>query len=101
VGERAFAELNPACRQAPGCAIRLEFDCPVCGPPYRIDIPVVLNGEGAQLQPEVPKWTATTPDISWDRLTVTPSIDNTPGGHGRKKPCPFHGSIVDGQVMFP
>jgi hypothetical protein len=73
----------------------------VCGPPYRIDIPIVLNGQGANLQPDVPKWTATTPDLGWDHLTVTPSINNTPGGHGRKKPCTFHGSIVDGKVIFP
>jgi hypothetical protein len=94
-----FVELNPSCRQAPTFPIRLEFDCPACGPPYRIDIPVILNGEGANLQPEVKKWTATTPDLSWERITITPSINNTPGGHGRKKPCAWHGSITNGEVQ--
>lgn len=93
-----FTDLNPRCGQHTGCAIRLSFDCPACGPPYRIDIPVVLNGQGENLQPSVPKWTATTPDVSWDRITISPSIDNTPGGHGRKKPCSWHGSIIDGEV---
>ena len=101
MAEVAFASLNPSCRQHPGCSIRLQFNCPVCGPPYTIDIPIVLNGEGAQVQLEVPKWTATTTDLSWDHLTVTPSINNTPAGHGRKKACTFHGSIVDGKVLFP
>jgi len=93
-----FVDLNPQCRQASGCAIRLEFDCPVCGPLYRVDIPVVLNGDGEGLQPEVPKWKVTTVGLAWDRTTISPSINNTPGGHGRKKLCTWHGSIIDGEV---
>jgi hypothetical protein len=104
MGERRFVELRPLCGQpsnVSGWPIKLTFDCPTCGPPYRIDIPIILNGMGADLHPEVPKWNATTPDVGWDHLTITPSIDNTPSGHGRKKPCSFHGSITDGRVVFP
>lgn len=94
-----FADLNPTCRQAPGYPIRLEFDCPACGPPYRIDIPVILNGQGGNSgDPGIKRWTVTTDGLSWDRATITPSIDNTPGGHGRKKPCSWHGSITNGEV---
>lgn len=103
MSECRFSELRPLCGQPSvpqGWPLKLSFDCPACGPPYRIDIPIVLNGVGGDLQPEIKKWTATTPDVSWDRLTLTPSINNTPGGHGRKKPCTFHGTITDGIVRF-
>lgn len=80
--------------------IRLSFDCPLHGAPYRIDIPVVLNGVNAG--PDMPKWQMSSPDppdFSWDRVTVSPSIDNSPGGHGRKQPCNWHGTITNGQVV--
>jgi hypothetical protein len=95
-----FADLNPSARQGPGCPITLTFTCPACGPPYTVNIPVVLNGEGGQAgREDIQKWQVTTPDLSWDRTTITPSINNTPGGHGRKKPCPWHGSIVNGEIV--
>jgi hypothetical protein len=39
----------------------------------------------------------------WPSLaTLTPSIDNTRSGHGRKAPsCAFHGNIINGQVTWP
>lgn len=101
MAERAFDELNPRCVAASlpgGSPLRLSFDCPACGPPYRIDIPIILNGQGEMLRPEMKKWVVTTPDLSWGRTTINPSINNTPGGHGRKKPCPWHGTVTDGIV---
>lgn len=88
------------CGQHHGCPIRLQFDCPACGPPYRIDIPIILNGAKAvdARSPDMPMWIVTTPGLSWEGITITPSINNTPGGHGRKKPCLWHGSIINGEV---
>lgn len=93
-----FTDLHPICTGTSGGPIRLRFDCPACGPPFTIDIPIILNGTKAQGAPEIPLWTVTTPGLSWEGTTITPSINNTPGGHGRKKPCPWHGSIINGEV---
>lgn len=95
-----LADLSPIFQQAPGCPVTLRFICPACGPPYKIDIPVNLNGETPS-PTGAPTWSCVSPgppNFSWDNVTVTPSINNTVSGHGRKRPCTWHGSITNGEL---
>lgn len=84
----------------------LDFVCPTCGSPYIIGVRV---GPEVRDTPEGRCWKASplpggsaigveAPD--WpSRVTITPSIDFTHAGHGRRHPtCSFHGSIANGQV---
>lgn len=77
----------------------LMFACPCCGPPCRIIIKV-----GATTDPAQPRWAVhPLPDgPGWPtRVTITPSIDYTKAGHGRKRAaCTFHGNIIDGEVKL-
>lgn len=80
----------------------LMFDCPVCGPPYRIQM---ILGAVAGDTPYGRVWAASELpglDASWiHRVTTSPSIDNTKAGHGRKHPsCDFHGHIEHGEIRF-
>jgi hypothetical protein len=75
----------------------LDFTCPTCGPPYRIIIKI-----GATADSAVPRWMASPmpggPD--WpERVTITPSIDNSKAGHGRNSVCRFHGHITLGEII--
>lgn len=95
-----LSELKPRMQQASSGAIDLSFDCPLCGVPYRVCIRANVNGRTPALN-GIPVWQVTVPEppnFSWDAVTVSPSINNTPGGHGRKKPCTWHGHIINGEV---
>lgn len=75
----------------------LSFVCPACGPPYRVLIDV-----GPTVSENPRTWKAEPlPEAGWtDHVTITPSIDNTKAGHGRKHPtCGFHGTIIKGEVV--
>ncbi len=75
----------------------LQFICPACGPPFVVTINV-----GPVQQDDPRQWASSPlPDgPDWpSRVTIRPSIDNTPGGHGRRHPtCSFHGSIINGEI---
>jgi hypothetical protein len=95
-----LSELHPRFGQAVNRPMYLTFDCPTCGEPYRVSIPVNVNGMTGGA--DFPVWQCsapTPPDFSWDAITVSPSIDNTPSGHGRKKSCSWHGNIINGEVL--
>jgi hypothetical protein len=96
-----LSELNPIYRKnSDRDEYSLQFDCPVCGNPYRILIIVGLTmRESKECRvwkvshlPDGPDWVNT--------VTITPSINNTTAGHGRKHPtCGFHGTIVNGEII--
>lgn len=76
----------------------LSFICPACGPPYRVMInigPVAAENDR--------QWKAVPLPVEngWiERVNITPSIDNTRAGHGRKHPsCGFHATIVNGEIV--
>jgi hypothetical protein len=74
---------------------QLTFDCPRCGPPFRVFV-CVLPGPA----PNIPGvWGITLPPgrelDDWSGVTLTPSIQNN--HHGRAT-CGFHCSIIDGEV---
>lgn len=90
---------------------RLSFWCPTCGKPYSVSI---LIGESRQEAPR--RWQADPmpelftahfgicyaqdPDQWFDRVTITPSINNVGARHGRKHPtCGFHGNISNGNIL--
>lgn len=77
----------------------LSFNCPVCGPPYRIIINIEREAKASPITwqavplPDGPDWP--------ERVTIIPSIDNTAAGHGKKHPtCGFHGTITNGEVTL-
>lgn len=81
----------------------LMFTCPSCGAPYQININLTPG------PPDEPKrlWhMSEAPSAAnyphWpERVTITPSINNTNSGHGRKHPyCGFHGSISGGEIIL-
>lgn len=78
----------------------LTFVCPKCGPPHVIHIKI-----GAEMNQDDHRWQASPmPDgVDWpSRVTITPSINNTNRGHGRRAPvCSFHGNITNGEVVPP
>jgi hypothetical protein len=71
-----------------GCH-ELSFDCPMCGPPYRVWLRCRHKGPPS---PGTWAW-----DFDGPTITLTPSIRNNM--HGRKKVCGWHGSITGGQVI--
>lgn len=77
----------------------LQFGCPTCGPKYTISINL-----GAEPDAVKGRWAASPlPDgKDWpSRVTISPSIDHTRSGHGRRCPsCSFHGHIINGDVLF-
>lgn len=95
-----LADLNPQFWLSQGNETKGEFafDCPVCGAPYRIVLPVHINGE-----PISPfRWGIAMPWLktpgaspNWDSVTITPSIDNR--RHGRKL-CTWHGHVINGEI---
>jgi hypothetical protein len=95
---RKFSELRPMLTHTPPSKWhQLTFDCPTC-PGERIVIHVSLDG--------IPKggehvWGITLPNnLSWDSVTVSPSIGNEGlNRHGRGKKCTAHVTVTDGVVM--
>lgn len=91
-----FADLNPSITQSPLTGYNcIVFDCPSCGKPYRISIQASFR---AAAPPAQSIW-------CWDYdaaglVTISPSINNAVPGHGRKKRCSFHGSVVRGEVVI-
>jgi hypothetical protein len=95
-----LASLHPQLVQSPMATSythQLLIDCPACGPTYRLIICVVLGEPtghpgvwGLQL-PAVPA------GDGWDGVTMSPSHQNN--GHGRKKDCAAHFSIINGEVV--
>lgn len=87
-----LSSLNP--KMTGGCdgTNEISFDCPVCGPPYRISIRARLNGDPAG---GIWRWTRRGTD--WDSITISPSISNS--NHGKKKTCTCHITITNGKVQ--
>lgn len=78
----------------------LSFQCPKCEEGARVIIKV-----GPSADASGPCWQASPmpPDlVGWqNHATISPSINYTTCGHGKKRPpCTFHGSIIDGKVVF-
>lgn len=75
----------------------LKFDCPYCGKPYQVWIKCSVKSAANGV------WQVSSlPDgVGWeDTVTITPSINYTTCGHGRKKPnCSFHGTIINGEIV--
>jgi Family of unknown function (DUF6527) len=94
-----FGELHPSLNWTAEFGYELSFDCPTCLG-KRVVIYVSLDGK--------PKPPATwgiellqPPDFSWDKVTITPSINNTgPTRHGRGSPCRAHLTITNGEVIL-
>jgi hypothetical protein len=92
--------LTPDNGGTPTGEFTLVFRCPTCGPPFAVIVKFgphppdqAASRWQANIMPDGPTWP--------DRITLTPSIDNTRAGHGRKHPtCSFHGSIVNGEIHF-
>lgn len=92
-----FSQLNPMLTfTAPAKWHELCFDCPTC-PGKRICIHVSIDG--------VPQGDSVwglklAASLSWDDVSIVPSINNaTAYGHGRI-PCRAHISITDGNVVL-
>lgn len=91
-----LAELSPSCVSGPvvnghGTAT-LSFNCPRCGPPHRI---AILVGDTVQANRV---WKMSVPrNGNLTLVTVEPSINNH--YHARMKPCGWHGSIINGEVL--
>jgi hypothetical protein len=110
VWRRVYVNRTPENRMGgePTDMFELDFICPTCGSPYIIGIKVAPEmretpdhrcwkadpmPDGSAIGSEAPSWPS--------RLTVTPSIDYTHAGHGRRHPtCSFHGHIINGQVVL-
>lgn len=90
-------ELTPDHGGIPTGNYDLRFTCPACGAPHVITIKI-----GPSICENPRRWRADPMPggADWpERVTITPSIDNTKSGHGRKHPsCSFHGNIVLGVV---
>ncbi len=77
----------------------LSFVCPNCGPPgiiyvqFHDDAPDQSKSLWqANLLPDGTDWP--------NRLTLSPSINNTLCGHGRRQPkCSFHANIISGNIL--
>jgi hypothetical protein len=94
-----LAQLNPTLHWSPGAkehTHQLEFDCPRCGPPFRI----MVNCSTEKMRAEGGVWKITIAEPTdgdyWGCVSLTPSIHNH--NHGRKKPCGFHCVITDGEL---
>jgi hypothetical protein len=94
-----YRDFTPENGGVPTNQYQLMFDCPICGPPYSVSIYVGLEPPSDSPR----RWHVDSlpVDGNWVKtLTVSPSIDNTKAGHGRKHPvCGFHGSIVNGEII--
>jgi hypothetical protein len=89
-----LADLHPVVTAAgKGDLNELTFDCPRCGPPYRICVYMRLHGPAGN---GVWAWEMGPPG-QLENITVNPSIDNP--NHGRKKVCGFHCTITNGDVI--
>lgn len=91
-----LTQLNPKCVAGPtveghGTAT-LSFDCPRCGPPHQVS---VLVGE-TNVTEYVWKMTVPT-EGDYSNITIEPSINNH--YHARMKPCGWHGTIINGEVV--
>jgi hypothetical protein len=97
---RVYKNFDPRTGGEPTDEFELSFSCPKCGPPTRIAITVGPNMDAARRVWQV---SPTEPFVGWvDVITVSPSIDYSTAGHGKHRPpCPFHGHIVNGKVVFP
>lgn len=69
----------------------LTFDCPKCGPPNQVSILV----SDRVIAPYV--WKMIINHEDYERITVEPSISNH--YHAKMKPCGWHGSIINGEVV--
>jgi len=74
---------------------QLSFDCPLCGPWYKIILccsRVKPSSEGV--------WWISIPEVAsgdgWNGITLTPSVNNS--NHGRKKVCGYHFFLIDGDL---
>ena len=98
---KKLADLDPAIGKHPSIpgGWCISFTCPACGPPHRI---IINAREGAPDQARR-IWSVSFDDDPtnslMENMTITPSIDNSPGGHGRNGPCAWHGSVTDGMVV--
>ena len=98
---KRLLDLNPSIGKHPDkpnwwC---LSFDCPTCGPPYRIAVNTIEGSPPDQTQALWSISFGDTQDIR-ESLTIVPSINNhRPMGHGRKKSCSWHGNITNGIVV--
>ena len=98
---RIYRDFTPKTGGIPTDDFELSVHCPTCGPPCRICIRVgqsqdqqMLRWQGSPLPPDGEDWP--------DRVTISPSIDWTPSGHGKHRPpCAFHGHIVNGEIILP
>lgn len=86
----------------------LSFICPSCGPPHRVMIDIgperlesPRTWQASHLPMSAQVYMLPSPNNWLDRVTITPSIDNTKAGHGRKHPtCSFHAYVVNGEVVM-
>lgn len=104
-----FADLKPEFRQRyarftperggedPLPEVDLTFVCPKCGSPANCAI-ILTTGDispgkwHVDALPHGPGWP--------DRLTVTPSIQESEFAHGKRRPaCNAHFSIINGEVV--
>ena len=94
-----FSTLNPKLINGD----TLNFDCPTCGAPYRCEILVHAVGPKITPYPPTPHphWNVVFgASNEWDSVTVSPSINYTTAGHGKKKTCEWHGHVIDGNVLL-
>lgn len=94
-----LCDLRPELSQAGGAPLMLSFDCPNCGAPYRICVPVDWQGVSPIENTAYWKMSGCGPDpaeFSWEKITLSPSINNH--HHGRKKQCTWHGHIAAGAI---
>jgi hypothetical protein len=83
-----LADLHPDLIGTSGGLNQLTFDCPLCGPPHKIQLTMKLGGPPKD---GIFGWTHDGTNI-----TVEPSIHNHE--HGRKKQCGYHCRIINGEV---
>lgn len=83
-----FSELHPKISETD-----ITFDCLKCGPPHRVGISARHNGA---IEPGVWTWSCSGSEQGYDGITISPSIQSIT--HGRK-PCGWHVSIVNGEVI--
>lgn len=97
---RIYKDFDPRTGGIPTEDFNLSFTCPACGSPARISINI---GPAIKQAEHVWQVTPSEPFIGWvDVMTVSPSIGWETVGHGKHRPpCPFHGHIVNGKVLFP
>ncbi len=102
IWRRVHKDFTPETGGVPTDHWNLTFQCPACGPPYKIAIEI-----GPEMQSGPPRvWEAYPPVMpsnvdEWARvLTLSPSINHTEAGHGKRHPhCTFHGSIIAGKII--